>query len=138
MKESQEQQRTVINPGIDRELDLLKDRYDGLDSLLRQVALDIASTIPGDLEIDVNVIYFPQIGFNIAIPFNENGDAAYSGDGEGWERIFTTENRVYFKDSRMREMDETLGDIYGMICGKTYPYIFFSLWLLNNIRRKGD
>ncbi|KAL1996734.1 hypothetical protein VTN49DRAFT_7599 [Thermomyces lanuginosus] len=116
LKESQEQQRTVINPGIDRELDLLKDRYDGLDSLLRQVALDIASTIPGDLEIDVNVIYFPQIGFNIAIPFNENGDAAYSGDGEGWERIFTTENRVYFKDSRMREMDETMGDIYGMIC----------------------
>lgn len=32
--------------------------------------------------------------------------------------MFITENRAYFKDFRMREMDEKLGDIYGIICGK--------------------
>jgi DNA mismatch repair protein MSH5 len=116
--DSQEQQRTSVKSGVDRQLDLLKDRYNGLDSLLKQVAIDIATTIPEELDIDVNVIYFPQIGFNIAIPFAPIGRAAYTGGEESWEQMFTTENRAYFKDCRMREMDEKLGDMYGMICGK--------------------
>lgn len=110
-----------MKPGLDRALDEMKDSYDGLDSLLRQVAIDIATTIPVDLDIDVNVIYFPQLGFNIAIPLNNAGEAAYSGSDEEWELIFVTENRAYFKDFRMREMDERLGDIYGLICGKSSP-----------------
>jgi DNA mismatch repair protein MSH5 len=109
-----------VKSGVDRKLDLLKDRYNGLDSLLKQVAIDVASTIPTNLGIDVNVIYFPQLGFNIAIPFNERGLAAYNGEDGSWEQIFTTENRAYFKDSRMREMDEQLGDIYGLICGTEF------------------
>jgi DNA mismatch repair protein MSH5 len=95
----------------------MKDRYDGLNSLLRNVAIDIATTIP-ELDIDMNVIYFPQLGFNIAIPLNDRGQAAYSGSGDDWELVFTTETRAYFKDFRMRGLDEKLGDIYGLICGK--------------------
>ena len=122
-----------MRPGLDRELDEMKDRYDGLDSLLREVAMDIASKIPEDLDIDVNVIYFPQLGFNIAIPLTRTGDAAYTGsDEEEWMLIFVTENRAYFKDFRMREMDERLGDIYGLVCGKhvVYPLLFRTLILL--------
>ncbi|CAG7941136.1 unnamed protein product [Penicillium nalgiovense] len=115
---SEEQGRTVVKQGIDRELDKIKDRYDGLSSLLKHVALDIAATIPAILEVDVNVIYFPQLGFNIAIPLNDYGAAAYTGPDDDWELMFITENRAYFKDFRMREMDEKLGDIYGIICGK--------------------
>lgn len=96
----------------------MKDSYDGLNSLLKQVAIDIATTIPESLDIDVNVIYFPQLGFNIAIPLNDGGEAAFNGPDEDWELIFVTENRAYFKDFRMREMDDRLGDIYGLICGK--------------------
>ncbi|CAG8165377.1 unnamed protein product [Penicillium nalgiovense] len=115
---SEEQGRTVVKQGIDRELDKIKDRYDGLSSLLKHVALDIAATIPAILEVGVNVIYFPQLGFNIAIPLNDYGAAAYTGPDDDWELMFITENRAYFKDFRMREMDEKLGDIYGIICGK--------------------
>jgi DNA mismatch repair protein MSH5 len=103
---------------VNRELDLLKNRYNGLDGLLKQVAIDVASTIPAELQIEVNVIYFPQLGFNIAIPYNQRGQAAYTGGNGYWEQVFTTENRVYFKDERMRELDEKLGDIYGLICGE--------------------
>ncbi|PLB43783.1 DNA mismatch repair protein Msh5 [Aspergillus steynii IBT 23096] len=113
---SEEQGRTVVKPGLDRELDKMKDTYDGLSSLLKKVAIEIAKTIPESLEIDVNVIYFPQLGFNIAIPLTERGEAAYAGPVDDWELIFVTENRAYFKDFRMREMDQTLGDIYGLIC----------------------
>lgn len=104
----------------------MKDRYNGLDSLLKQVAIDVASAIPTNLGIDVNVIYFPQLGFNIAIPFNERGIAAYNGEDDSWEQIFTTENRAYFKDNRMREMDEKLGDIYGLICGTKFLVLEYS------------
>ncbi|KAI9924802.1 MutS protein msh5 [Aspergillus wentii] len=105
---SEEQSRTVVKPGLDRELDRMKDSYDGLNSLLKQVAIDIATTIPESLDIDVNVIYFPQLGFNIAIPLKDGGEAAFNGPDEDWELIFVTENRAYFKDFRMREMDDRL------------------------------
>lgn len=108
----------MVKQGLDRDLDAIKDQYDGLNSLLKRVAIEIATTIPEALDIDVNVIYFPQLGFNIAIPLNDRGEAAYAGSAENWQLVFTTETRAYFKDFRMRELDEELGDIYGLICGK--------------------
>lgn len=97
----------------------MKDTYDGLSDLLKRVAVDVAAAIPGSFDIDVNVIYFPQLGFNIAIPLNDRGEPVFNGSDNDWELIFITENGAYFKDYRMRELDETLGDIYGLICGKT-------------------
>jgi len=134
---SEEQRRTVVKQGLDKNLDKMKDRYDGLSSLLKHVAIEVAKTIPEDLDIDVNVIYFPQLGFNIAVPLNERGEATYNGSNEDWELMFITENRAYFKDFRMREMDEILGDIYGLICGKDDHDIFFQA-LSDPFSRKGD
>ncbi|KAJ5166787.1 DNA mismatch repair protein MutS core [Penicillium canariense] len=128
---SEEQGRTVVKQGLDRDLDRMKDRYDGLNSLLKHVAIDIATTIPEELDIDVNVIYFPQLGFNIAIPLNDREQPAYSGSGEDWDLVFITETRAYFKDFRMRELDDRLGDIYGLICG-------MHLVLLGNLRAYSD
>ena len=34
----------------------MKDNYDGLNSLLKQVALEVATTIPESFDIDVNAI----------------------------------------------------------------------------------
>lgn len=110
---------TIVNSGLDRELDRMKDTYDGLSDLLKRVAVDVAAAIPGNYDIDVNVIYFPQLGFNISIPLNDNGEPVFNGLDSDWELIFITENGAYFKDYRMRELDENLGDIYGLICGKT-------------------
>lgn len=124
-----------MKPGLDRELDKLKDSYDGLSDLLKKVAIEIAATVPESLGIDVNVIYFPQLGFNIAIPLNDRGTAAYSGTDEDWELIFITENRAYFKDFRMREMDDKLGDIFGLICGMPRD---FSVGRILTTNRKGD
>ncbi|KAF7718142.1 Uncharacterized protein PECH_005592 [Penicillium ucsense] len=121
---SEEQGRTVVKQGLDRELDKMKDRYDGLNSMLKNVAIEIASIIPEQLEIDVNVIYFPQLGFNIAIPLNDSGHAAYSGADGAWELVFLTETRAYFKDFRMKELDDKLGDIYGLICEKEIEIVY--------------
>lgn len=110
---------------MDPELDNMKETYAGMNSLLDKVAVDIARTLPEEVG-DINVIYFPQLGFNIAIPLDESGRVVYDGGDEAWDQVFTTENRAYFKDFRMREMDEKLGDMYGLICGgcTTPGYIY--------------
>ncbi|KAF3480173.1 mismatch repair protein 5 [Arthroderma uncinatum] len=119
-----EEHRTVVRPGVDRELDKLKETYSGMDNLLNQVAVNIAASLPEGINKEINVVYFPQLGFNIAIPFDERGIPVYGSKDENWTQVFNTENRAYFKDSRMREMDEKLGDIYGLICEKEIEIVY--------------
>ena len=113
--------RTVIKSGVDDELDAMKRTYDGLDDLLNRTSQDIAATIPVVYSLDLNVIFFPQIGFLISIPLNpDTGRGDYEGgerEDQRWTRIFSTGNWVYYKDSRMKELDDTFGNIYSVICG---------------------
>ena len=108
--------------GIDEGLDEMKRTYDGLEDLLNRACREIADTIPRQHNLDINVVFFPQIGFLISMPIDlETGHANYEGgenEGDAWDRIFSTAESVYFKDSRMRELDETFGDMYAMICGE--------------------
>ena len=118
---SSEMHRTVIKSGVDDELDAMKRTYDGLDDLLDRISKDIAATIPAVYSLELNVIFFPQIGFLISVHLNPDTDR---GDYEGgdredqrWTRIFSTGDRVYYKDSRMKELDDRFGDMYSVICG---------------------
>ena len=113
--------RTVVMPGIDDELDEMKRFYAGIEDLLNRTSQDIARNIPAQHSLDLNVIFFPQIGFLISMPIDpETGRSNFEG-GEGgeqpWERIFSTATRVYYKDFRMLELDDTFGDVYARICG---------------------
>lgn len=113
--------RTVVNTGVDDELDALKRTYDGIEDLLNQTSQDIAATIPAVYSLNLNVIFFPQIGFLISIPLNQTtGRGDYEGgdeEGRGWAKIFSTGTRIYYKDYRMQELDESFGDMYAVICG---------------------
>ncbi|KAL8631563.1 hypothetical protein Q9189_002669 [Teloschistes chrysophthalmus] len=124
---SAEMHRTVVRPGVDDELDTMKQTYDGIEDLLNKTSQSIAETVPAQYSLDLNVIFFPQIGFLISIPIDpETGRGNYEGadsDGGGWDRIFSTRSRVYYKDFRMRELDETLGDMYAVICDKEIEII---------------
>ena len=103
----------------------MKRTYNGMDDLLSRTSRDIAATIPAVYSLDLNVIFFPQIGFLISIPLNpDTGRGDYEG-GQGehrWDRSFSSDTRIYYKDSRMHELDETLGDIYAAVCGMLSPY----------------
>ena len=112
--------------GVDDELDERKRVYDGLEDLLNQTSQNIAATVPEEFSLDLNVLFFPQIGFLIAVPLDPvTGNGSYRGSGENpWDRIFSTGLRVYYKDYRMRELDQTIGDVYTVICGKCTSLIF--------------
>lgn len=127
--------RTVVKAGIDLALDEMKRNYDGLEDLLNHTSNQIAETIPAVYELDLNVIFFPQIGFLISIP---NNPATGRGDYEGgetedqrWDRIFSTRSRIYYKDARMRALDIDCGDIYASICG-----MIFHLSVSNNVAER--
>lgn len=131
-QESAEQHRTVVLRGVDDELDNMKRTYDGLESLLSEVAKNIAKNVPADLQMNINSIYFPQIGFLIAAPLNEEtGRASYEGDDQDpWERMFSTESTVYYKNPKMSQLDDYFGDIHGLICSMFHlktPRIFVIL-----------
>ncbi|KAI4708272.1 hypothetical protein J4E89_006894 [Alternaria sp. Ai002NY15] len=114
---SAEEGRTVIMPGVDDELDQMKRTLDSLDDFLNRVARKLSEKMPSDIRATLNVIYFPQIGFLCTTPVNElSGDAVYQGTFDSpWERMFATEEQVYFKNSETREMDDHFGDVYGII-----------------------
>lgn len=122
---SAQNRRTVVQIGIDQDLDELKRTYEGLEDLLSQVAQDVAQRVPAELDANINIIFFPQIGFLIAIRVDlETGRGVYEGNDEDpWEKMFTTEEYAYYKNRNVSEMDDYWGDIYGRICDREIEII---------------
>ncbi|KAK8216575.1 muts domain V-domain-containing protein [Phyllosticta capitalensis] len=118
--QSAEQHRTVVLAGVDERLDNMKSTYDGIEHLLSQVARQIADEVPEVLGANINVIFFPQIGFLTTVPIDpETQSSLYEGPiEEPWERMFTSEQTAYFKNDKMREMDQHFGDVHGLICDR--------------------
>ena len=121
--ESQEMHRTVVLAGVDELLDEMKRQYDGLEGMLSHLSREIGSSIPENFALNLNVIFIPQIGFLISMPINPITETVdYRGpEDDEWREFFHTADRVYFKDYRMEELDNTVGDIYADICGMLHP-----------------
>ncbi len=120
---SAEQHRTVVLQGFDVELDNIKRTYDGMDSLLTQVATQLSSGLPEWASQYIsNCIFFPQLGFLTVVPLDpETGKGRYEGEGvdnDVWEKMFISNDMGYYKNQRMKELDDYFGDLYGIICGK--------------------
>lgn len=109
--------------GVDAELDSMKQTYDAMEDLLTRVAKVVASEVPEWARHYVeNCIFFPQLGFLTVVPLDpETGKGKYEGEGMDnnlWERRFNSDDMAYYKNKRMKEMDNHFGDLYGNICGK--------------------
>lgn len=122
---TKEQRRTIVQPGVDQELDEAKRTYDGIEHLLSEVTEHITGQVPAELNAQVNVIFFPQIGFLIACRVEtETGRGVFEGpDEDPWEKMFATDTAAYYKNSNMSELDNHFGDIYGQICDKEIEII---------------
>ncbi|KAF9124810.1 MutS protein msh5 [Mortierella sp. 14UC] len=107
--------RCVVKKNVDEELDHMRQTYHGLDSFLSEIAKEISVTIPSDFTSIINVIYFPQLGYLITVPKNPEWKSEDDYQLEGLTVQFITESTVYYKNAAMRELDEHLGDIHGLI-----------------------
>jgi DNA mismatch repair protein MSH5 len=120
---SAEQHRTAVLQSVDVELDTIKRTYDGMDSLLTDVATQMSNDLPEWASQYIeSCIFFPQLGFLTVVPLDpQTGLGKYEGEGlenDIWERMFISNDMGYYKNQRMKEMDDYFGDMYGMICGK--------------------
>lgn len=128
-----EQHRTTVLQGVDAQLDLLRQTYDGTESMLTRVAAEITKESPEWARQYIrNCIFFPQLGFLTVVPIDpETGKGHFEGEGadnDVWERMFVSNDIGYYKNNRMREMDAQLGDIWGMICGMLAScHVYFHL-----------
>jgi DNA mismatch repair protein MSH5 len=127
--------RTVVNPNVDDELDAIKREWDGLGDLLDHVRIAMEPRVPSSLGYTLNVLYFPQIGFLIAVgrTIGTESGSEPAEPPEGWERIFatgylksnfttkssliSTRESTYYKSDEMTELDERYGDMWTAICG---------------------
>ena len=109
---STDQHRTVVKRGVSRELDQLKDAYDGMEEILTKAARDIELQLPKGLNLIINVTYLPHMGFHIVVPRDgTTGEAVFDGQDLGWQMMFTTQSQVFFKDQKLSDLDHDLGDL---------------------------
>ncbi|KAF3286925.1 MutS protein msh5 [Orbilia oligospora] len=126
-EESQYQGRVCVKPGVDSDLDAIKDTYNSFDYMLGDVAKEIMNQLPPKIKttgLNLNVVYYPQLGYLICIPLGPDKEPVYSGSNDEddimnkWDWMFSTAHSAYFKSQRTRDLEESLGDIFGAICDK--------------------
>ncbi|KAI9255012.1 muts domain V-domain-containing protein [Helicostylum pulchrum] len=130
--------RIIVKEKVDAELELLRDKYEALDTYLLQISQEISVGLPVGLGAILNVVYFPQLGYLITLPQcrANSGDNRSTSSGisshvghyyarylSGFELQFTTTENMYYKNDRMKELDETIGDIHAMIADKEIEII---------------
>ncbi|KAI0315802.1 muts domain V-domain-containing protein [Amylostereum chailletii] len=116
--------RVCVRAHVDEELDNRKHVYNGIDAILSNVAEEIGSTLLPSYATSINVVYFPQLGFLICIPYLEEWK---TGSGievpDGWTFQFSSESHVYFKNTKMHDLDTHLGDLYTAIVDRELELI---------------
>ncbi|CAD6977545.1 unnamed protein product, partial [Tilletia controversa] len=101
--ESASESRICIKTGYDEELDQWKQLYAGLPDLLNKIAQDIRPDVDPTFK-EITVCYFPQL--------------------DGWDFQFASENAMYFKGDKMRDLDTHLGDIHTFIVEREIEHLF--------------
>jgi DNA mismatch repair protein MSH5 len=72
---------------------MIKKEWHGLGDLLDRVRIAMEPRVPSNFGDTLNVLYFPQIGFLIAVGKLSGtvSDSEQAESLEGWERAFSTE-----------------------------------------------
>lgn len=121
--QSKSRQRSSVKAGVDAQLDELKRRYDGMDSFLTAIVNHVNESLPEwACQYIRSCIFLPQLGFLMVVePDPDTGNGKYEGEGTGkdrWEKLFTADGAVCYKNPYMRELDDQYGDMYCEIGGE--------------------
>ncbi|KAG3114792.1 hypothetical protein PI124_g6463 [Phytophthora idaei] len=105
-EESQQESTVVIRSGVSETLDAARERYEDLDNVLTEVAFQVQEANP--VLSSITVQYIPQVGYVICCESPTTlPDFVFQ-----FQEDDTT---FYYKDACCRDLDESIGDIYGYI-----------------------
>ncbi|GAK62190.1 uncharacterized protein PAN0_001c0388 [Moesziomyces antarcticus] len=114
-EESKNEGKITLKAGVDAHLDELRECSATLPSLLERVAAEVKEQ-PAfhsvTRQVDIHVVYFPQIGYLIVVP---RGDTVGTEYDATLEHQFASEEAVYLKNNLMTDMDQQLGDVSSFI-----------------------
>lgn len=101
----------IIRRGFHEELDEKKDQQDMLADIMAEVGYTINEKHP---ELELSVVFVSQIGFHVALdrPMVMSHAIEVPHD---FQHIFNQDDMAYFKTREMEDLDENIGDLYGLI-----------------------
>eukprot|EP00808_Paulinella_micropora_P007689 g61266.t1 len=104
-----------VMAGVCQELDQLKKRYERLEDFLGEVATKdmVEGRLPESIT-SLSIVYFPQLGYLLKVP-RVDGSISPNTEIPGLSVHFATAEHVYFKNARMEQLDQNLGDLQGQI-----------------------
>lgn len=123
---SKETKLVLINDGIDENLDKYKKLYNNLENILSDVArnaervlvqlIERQRGVSAQIEIKdyVNAVYIPQLGYLVTLDVLIE-EVLPDVNPAGWEEIFRTTTNIYFKNDSVLNLDEQVGDVFGII-----------------------
>jgi hypothetical protein len=101
----------VIRRGFHQQLDEMKDQYETLEDILEDVGAEIQRQHP---ELDLSVVFVPQVGFLVALDKSLVLTNAIELPAD-FSHIFNQDDEAFFKTNEMRELDDDIGDLHGLI-----------------------
>ncbi|XP_028412976.1 mutS protein homolog 5-like isoform X1 [Dendronephthya gigantea] len=107
--DSTSQNRFVVKPGVDENLDEKKRTYNGLPDFMTKVAQEELSKLDASIT-ECNILYLPQLGYLLAIPRTEQMKEEKDFEMEGLDFVFFSDNTAHYKSANTRELDRLLGD----------------------------
>ncbi|ELR12869.1 MutS domain V domain containing protein [Acanthamoeba castellanii str. Neff] len=104
---SKEFGRLTIKEGVCPSLDELRSIYQNLDSLLTSFAKEELTTLASPLVTSLSIVYYPQVGYQVVIPQRPDVALGELVKCATLEYQFHTTKYAYFKNSFMRELDQS-------------------------------
>ncbi|XP_035829807.1 mutS protein homolog 5 [Aplysia californica] len=108
-EESKRAQRFVVKIGVDDALDAKKRTYEGLPSLMNQVAREELTGLSSEIS-ECFLSYIPEVGYLLVIPKPEGKPDDADHTIEGLQFKFVSNGQLYYKSAKTLEMDRLLGD----------------------------
>uniref|UniRef100_A0A8C4RRR5 MutS protein homolog 5 n=1 Tax=Erpetoichthys calabaricus TaxID=27687 RepID=A0A8C4RRR5_ERPCA len=106
-----EENSFTIKPDVDPVIDEKKRKMMGLSDFLTDVAKKELDNLDSQIP-SCSVIYIPLIGFLLSIPRLPNMLDRNDFEISGLEFMFLSENRLHYRSSRTKELDNLLGDLH--------------------------
>jgi DNA mismatch repair protein MSH5 len=111
---SKTEKRVIPKPGVDVELDELRQVYEGLGNFLTEFGKEEFFQYDSELVPALKCVYYPQIGFLVAVPVlsDHSIEEQLQLFQLGLEYQFHTETFVFYKSPRVIELDSHIGGKY--------------------------
>ena len=105
-----------IRDGVWEALDLVRSHHASLPDFLTHLALTDLEA--GSIPAEVNTFtyqFLPQVGYQLVVPTGHTHEAGPPAAIPGLDFQFRSDENIFYKNFRARELDASIGDIQGTV-----------------------